>query len=54
MKGECKSCERTMQGKKKPISIFWLIITGFIPYGLYRVVFIRRNKCPVCGLKLIK
>lgn len=52
MKGYCKDCKRKVQGRKKPLSIFFMIIGGFIFYGVYRILFIRKKRCPICGLKL--
>lgn len=52
MIGYCIGCKKNIRGTKKDFSILWFIITGFIGYGLYRLVFIRKNKCRICGMKL--
>jgi len=57
MKGYCESCKQNVKGVKSPMS--WLCIAlsvvtviGVIPYGCYRLLLVRKNKCPLCGLKL--
>jgi hypothetical protein len=58
MKGYCNSCKKNTQGVKKQISwgFFFLtfIVGGFIWYPLYRMIFVRRTRCPQCGLKISK
>lgn len=54
MKGYCYSCGKDCVGVKKPFNIFFLVLGGFVFYGAYRLLLVRRNKCPVCGLGLGK
>lgn len=53
IRGHCDTCNKITIARKKRFSIFWFIIFGGIFYGLYRLVFVRRNKCSEClgGLK---
>lgn len=51
MKGFCENHGK-VQGVKKKFSWFFFIITGFLGYGIYRLLFVYKNRCPICGLKL--
>ena len=50
MKGVCENHGK-VEGVKKPFSIFFLILTGGV-YAIYRLIFVSKNKCPMCGLKI--
>lgn len=57
MKGYCKSCKKKVQGVKKSIGWSWIVfwictLIGWIPYTFYRMFFVHKNKCPVCGLNI--
>ena len=52
MEGYCGSCQKRVRGIKKPISWAAAWCTLWLPYIFYRVIFVHRNKCPVCGCKI--
>lgn len=47
----CSLCERQVEPVKKKFS--WPIFLLFlgIPYLIYRAIFVRKNRCPICGTK---
>lgn len=54
MKGYCVGCVRVVEGVKKNFSFGWFFLGFGVFYGVYRVLFVRKNRCPICGLKLQK
>lgn len=51
-RGYCDDCKRNVGAVKKKFSWIIFILTGFIFYPIYRVLFVRRNKCCFCMRKL--
>ena len=56
MEGYCGSCQKRVRGIKKPFSVAFLIVTfiigGWLWYPAYRIIFVHKNKCPICGCKI--
>ena len=50
-KGYCENCQGERRAIKKAFSVFWFIMTGGF-YAIYRLLFVRRNKCSTCFGKL--
>ena len=52
MKGYCENCKKQVQGVKKPFSFLCGWLTCWIPYIIYRILLVGKNRCPICGLRL--
>lgn len=47
----CPLCERVVEPVKKKFSWGIFILFLGLPYLIYRILFVRKNRCPVCGTK---
>lgn len=50
----CQFCGQVVSPVKKKFS--WLLFIFFlgVPYLVYRVICVRKNKCPLCGMKTVR